>query len=227
MKYENYISLGNSCPTSDGIKQIKLRKESLPFDCLLTTLNSIYDVLKLLSTDCLDIKDFCNTDLNIEQKEKLKKTYGSWGLSLRNKWGMMFIHHVPNDLDNPNHQYKYKEGETIVDVFTRRFERLKQRFFNERNLLIYQDLQNATQDQFSCIQEQTLHIIKNILDLNDRNELLYITYKENIKKYNVPSKTTIIHPSVNKRISNPESEYPIFVAAVAECIAEYLKNKTR
>ncbi len=195
--------MGESCYTSMGPIALKLRKESFPFDNLGTTIEGIYEVLKLLSTDSLNIEEFCT----IVKKKEFEDQYGPKRSQLRNKWGMFLIHYVPNDLDNPNHQYKYKEGETIVDVFTRRFERLKQKFFHERNLLIYQDLGDLEFEYktITYIEERKIQCFKNILDLNNNNHFLYITYKKNINNYEIPKNLSIIHPNVETW--NPKLNY--------------------
>lgn len=170
----NFFSIGYQCYNAQCLGWLGLRKESLLFDFLKSPLPKVYEILcSINKTDfCVDsfVKNFLKTDSTGFNPPFNKDTkvaiYSSFYMG---------------------HFIEYRKGifeptEEIKEAFKRRIPRTKDRFYNESNILIYNDIEVKN----DSIAEEYIQYIPKILELNPNNSALVILHKD--RQFNVGTK---------------------------------------
>ncbi len=102
-----YISLGMQCITSEFLNHFSLKKETLPFDWILTPIEFVYKILKMILNDKVSIDTITDEFFNIDGRVVLKNseyfvTDPLGGYLFNSKNNVVFPH------DSPNDREKYK-----------------------------------------------------------------------------------------------------------------------
>ena len=180
-----YISIGAQCTTPILFEKLLLKKESLPFDWMLSTPQFVYTILKLLLIDNKGIDDIIDTHFfACDKRAQLRKVE----------------HHLSNDdgtvLVNSRYNVCFPHDDiTDRDKYMRRMERFKQLLLEKDNFLHFvyvsvssPDSGNYTIDGIEPIQqlyeyiEQINSILKNI-----RNNYKIIVFDTNKPSTIIPS----------------------------------------
>lgn len=126
---KNYISLGFQCTVVDVFKMLDVKKETLPFDWMLSNPEFVYKMLHLLIEKNMDIEELvkehffnCGSFVKFESAENFIETED--GPDFYNKkYNVIF----PHDKDYDNDVLKY----------IRRFNRLKALILDKSNELVF------------------------------------------------------------------------------------------
>lgn len=97
MKY-SYISIGAQCATATLFKYLNIKKESLPFDWMISTPEFIYTILKLLLVDNISIEEIvdthffiCNKRAFLDVKEQYR-IHDDGNVLVNTKYNVIFPH---------------------------------------------------------------------------------------------------------------------------------------
>lgn len=97
MKY-SYISIGAQCTTATLFKYLNIKKETLPFDWMISTPEFVYTILKLTLIDNLSIEDIvdshflnCNKKAVLDIKEHYR-TSDDGNVLVNTKYNVIFPH---------------------------------------------------------------------------------------------------------------------------------------
>jgi hypothetical protein len=126
---KNYISLGFQCTVVDVFKMLDVKKETLPFDWMLSNPKFVYKILHLLIEKNMDIEELvkehffnCDSFAKYESAENfIEMVHGPDFYN--KKYNVIF----PHDKDYDNDVLKYM----------RRFNRLKALILDKSNELIF------------------------------------------------------------------------------------------
>ena len=186
----NIISLGYQCCNAAALSALRLRKTALPFDWFKSPLPSTVKVLKMLK------------DPNFNMQTLLKEMFSVRSCNTLNIHGFNVAHfhlqqwkgwcskdvcidasfdpcitteeHLKCEL-----MYKYDDVYSLTahpkvyEIFERRFNRLKDMFFTQENILIYNDIRIP--ESLANTWEPSM---KELMSLNPLNRLVYITYAD-------------------------------------------------
>lgn len=153
MKNNIFIPIGVQCLTSTILKKFKVRKNSYPFDWILSHPLFIYIILKLLLESNLSVENIVKEHFfTIKERCKINGLY-NWisdinGTTFFNsKYKVIFPHDAYDELH--------------IKKYIRRFQRLKQDILNKNNniQLIYISQSSLNNGNFTLDGE---HILNNI-----------------------------------------------------------------
>jgi hypothetical protein len=122
-----YISIGSQCTTPTLFDRLKVKKESLPFDWMISTPEFVYMIIKLLVIDKKEIEDIIDNHFFICDKRAVVK----------------YVEHMILDKDGPvlvNSKYNVcfpHDKITDRDKYIRRMERLKKILLDKDNFLYF------------------------------------------------------------------------------------------
>lgn len=170
-----FISLGYNCYVGMALRKIITNQPSLPFDSVqnhnIDSLFVVYKILDKLKNDILDIKQFVVVDkvnhindINYSLKHFYRTKYLSRYLDQTEQKNLLLT----------NHELE------LYSIFRRRFDRLKNNFFNNNqpNLLIYKPKHNESYE--------SLHqAIDLIIKLNDANKIIILDRTASRRKKNI------------------------------------------
>jgi hypothetical protein len=157
-----FISFGVNCCNGIAINETKLRKESLPFDSIVSSPKIIYHCLINNFKDFTifdEKKDFLDVDLNISNLFEIMKDDLT---KHTNKYGIFFNHYLDKDI------------EVVIETFTRRINRFFSILQNSKNVIFiystelsiynlkFRDSQNEYYEYLIKIEEFLLEKFKNI-----------------------------------------------------------------
>jgi len=143
------------------LERLKIRNCAYPFDYCISNTESVKKILTELKSGSFSVEKYCN----IDDKSHINE-YDIW------------IGHYVND--------KAFVGESpelnLLESFSRKFERLSKGFFQNKNLLIFEDIPrpHALSSHLSTKNERknyenNLKNLYDILSLNYQNHILYIS----------------------------------------------------
>lgn len=139
-----------------ALRKINIIQPSLPFDYIGNyhqhSLWNVYNVLGQLKQNTLDIQKFVTVD---EDKFNESRFHFSHFYKKGNK-------HLSLRLDNQE-----ERGETVLELFTKRFARLRSKIFYQPNLLIYNYHKNQKENM-----DEIIEVGQNIIEMNPLNYLL-------------------------------------------------------
>jgi hypothetical protein len=174
MDTPSIISLGYQCYNSQLLGWIGLRKESLPFDFLKSPLYKVYDILNKLNSPNFNVDEFLN-DLLRADKCGWNPSFGS-----DNKvaiYDSFYTGHFVKHREN-----QYVATQEIFDAFKRRVERLKEKFFNDSNVLVYNDVDVKNNEKA----KEYANCLPSILKLNPDNKIVAFVHED--RKFDITSK---------------------------------------
>lgn len=151
-KYKHIISLGFFCSVSSELERIGLRDSSYPFDWLISSFDS---VLELINNG---FKDFLSLDF-IQQYSNNPSYY------INNKYNIHFFH----DFD------KYKKCEEQIDEINNKYQRRINRFYkniHEPTLFIRYI---KDQDEVDYIELKFNEILNGLRKYNVNNDIIFVS----------------------------------------------------
>jgi hypothetical protein len=188
-----FIPIGMQCSNASCLNEIKLRTEAYPFDWILSTPNSIYQILKLLmETD--DINDLVrNHFIKCEKRAKITSVENyvtdEDGSALYNEsYHLVFPHDAYN--------------EETIEKYIKRFHRLKELILNQNETIyfLYTSQSSLEKGNYTINNEQ---VIENVYqNCNDIYDL--------ISKYRKNFGLIILDAIFNEDISILKQEIMIF-----------------
>ena len=122
-----YIPIGFQCTSAEILKKTNKRKCSFPFDWIISTPQSIFELFSILFNDNMDTEKFVKEEfLSIHKLLIINKpeefVFNSNGNILFNSKYNLIFPHIQNNIN-------------IVSIFIRRFNRLKESILNSNNYL--------------------------------------------------------------------------------------------
>lgn len=158
-QYDNIIPVGWQCFNAQTLVRLKLRKQSFPFDYIRCSPVRTYEFLASLKE---------NVPINVDRF----LSSNSRGV---NEDGIYVGHFIDIDYNPEHHKcFTYKGTDETINKFDRRFKRLKQAFFDNKNILLFNDIgvkNHMIKPEWSSF----LHKIKL---LNPNNTLFIFTYSD-------------------------------------------------
>ena len=152
------ISLGYNCFTALGLRDINPFQPSLPFDyignCNENSLLIVFEILDQLKQNILNIEKFIAVDQNLYNTSKFH-------LGHFYKQGYK---HLKLRSDNEK-----EARESVLELFNKRFHRLKNNFFTQPNLIFYS--RNRTLNETD---DSIRNAAKLIISLNPNNYLVIL-----------------------------------------------------
>jgi hypothetical protein len=151
-KYKHIISLGFFCSVSSELERIGLRDSSYPFDWLISSFDS---VLELINNG---FKDFLCLDF-MQQYSNDPSRY------INNKYNIHFFH----DFD------KYKKCEEQIDEINNKYQRRIKRFYrsiHEPTLFIRYIKDKNEGDYIELNYNKILNILRKY---NDNNDIIFVS----------------------------------------------------
>jgi hypothetical protein len=158
-----YISIGTNCTTPTLFEQMGVKKESLPFDWMFSTPEFVYEIIKQLLVDKLEIKNIVDNDFFICDKRAI------W---FKNKTPDHYINTDNGDvLINSKFNVAFPH-DTLSnrDTYIRRLERMRDLLLNQKIFIyfVYISIPNPTSFMVNGI-----HPIKNLYDYMEKlNKIL-------------------------------------------------------
>jgi hypothetical protein len=192
--YDNIIPIGSNCRVGLAMKELGIRKMSLPFDWMLTTMKSINEIIKN------DFEDFYNEDVCTIENFKMKNGYHQYVLN--RKYNLNITH------ENSFKKQSLQKYERRINRFYEIINKKDNKVLFVRNLLdgiIYDELHSyylKTEKNYSDFDVKHIinfnNIIRNkfpnlnfdILVINHTNPLKF--FEKNI--YNITSSITQNEP---------------------------------
>ena len=184
----NIISLGWRCSTASSLKSIGRRCTAFPFDYLISPLPCTVSVLKRLKSPDFNmqqlLKEFLSTkknnNCNILGFDVAHFTFRQWRAWLTSEYTQSDINISEEDILKYESMYRLNDEycniahPKVYEIFERRFNRLKDMFFTQENILVYNDI-NLLNDRKSS---KWVQCIPSLMSLNSLNRLIYITYTD-------------------------------------------------
>ena len=181
----NIISLGYQCSTALGLKAVGLRKVALPFDYLKSPLPSIIYVLNKLKSPDFNMQEFLKEFLSTK-KGGDRNILGFWLGHFKNEGEWVWLegeskYTKPTQEDILKYESMYRLNDEycniahpeVYEIFERRFNRLKDMFFTQSNILVYNDIKVN-----SLTSSKWARYVPELMSLNNLNRLIYITYTD-------------------------------------------------
>jgi len=188
----NLISLGYQCFNAQSLRSMGLRKTALPFDWLNSPLPSTVKVLKMLKDPNFNMQTLLKEMFSVRSRN----TVNIHGFNVAHfhlqQWEGWCSGDVSECIDasfdpritaeeRSSCELKYKYDNVysltahpkVYEIFERRFNRLKDMFFTQENILIYNDIRIS-----ESIANTWEPSIKELMSLNSLNRLVYITYAD-------------------------------------------------
>jgi hypothetical protein len=124
MIYDNIISLGAFCGPGLSLRKLNLKKETLPFDWIITNAEIIYDILSTNNSKFININNKLMNDENLIMKDFFFKLFNNNELYLyKNEYGIYFTH------------YNNFEIQELINKFTKYFDRFYNLLLSSNNIL--------------------------------------------------------------------------------------------
>ena len=188
----NIIPVGWNCFNAMGLTKVGLRKQSLPFDYLRSPLPSTVSVLKRLKSPDFNMQTLLKEMFSVRSCD----TVNIHGFDVSHfhlkHWKGWCSKDVSECIDAKTDSritteerlkcelmYKYDDVYSLTahpkvyEIFERRFNRLKDMFFTQENILVYNDIKLNNRWSSEWVQ-----YIPELISLNPLNRLIYITYAD-------------------------------------------------
>ena len=207
-----YVSLGAQCTTTELFKRLGIKKETLPFDWILSTPEFVYTILKLLLVDNAPYDEiiknhFCVFDKRaalIEREYYITTESGT--IPFNSKYGVSFPH------DNPHDLAKYY----------RRIQRLKEFILDKKKYIYFVYVSLSTPGIYTFDGKELIHDVHpyiqkiNTILFSVRKNYKILIFDTDLPK-NLPDNLNIRYFSLEKTymwnglLPELESKFRIFV----------------
>ena len=221
----NIIPLGYQCFSATSLRVLSLREVSLPFDWLVSPLPSTVEVLKILKDPNFNMQELLKKMFSIKSLENSRNilniniahfTLTSYVRSQyrrrsQSPWAQDAFEGINSSFDleiteeqrlkcesiyRLNDEYCMVSHPKVYEIFERRFNRLKDMFFTQENILVYNDI-TVPAKKVSRWESS----IKELMSLNPLNRLIYITYPD------IQLQRPLVDRVEVYRVKKPRSEY--------------------
>ena len=182
-----YISLGLQCLTPELLKIYNLRKNSYPFDWILSNPYFVYKILFLLLEDNMSISKIVREHFFRNDNQcVLKKKEHYIFVKKKNSCNQIYICNQKYNVVFPHDTY----NEETINKYIRRFKRLKNNIINKslKIQFIYISQSSLDSGNFTIMGEE---VVKNVYENMNSINLL-------IKKYNKNSNILIFDSIQNE-----------------------------
>jgi len=178
-----YISIGSQCSTPRMFEILKLKKETLPFDWMLSTPKFVYTILSLLLVEQIEISSIVDNDFFKCDKRATFQGYEHYvtndnGVALVNsKYNVCFPHDSISDRDK----------------YIRRLERLKNLILDKSNFLniVYVSVSSPNSGNFTIDEiEPIQNLYEYIEKINSLLKAIRTNYKVIVFDANKPADVT-------------------------------------
>lgn len=159
-EFNSIIPIGSQCYTAMALNRLKIRNCAYPFDYCISNTESVKKILTELKGGSFSLEKYCNIN--------------KFGI---NEYDIWMGHYVDDKAwieENPE--------SSLLESFYRKFERLSKAFFQNKNLLIFEDIPRPhALSSFLSVKnerknyENNLKNLNEILSLNNKNHILYIS----------------------------------------------------
>lgn len=165
-----YISIGFQCATPRMFEILNLKKETLPFDWMLSTPKFVYTILSLLLVEQVEVSnivdnDFFNCDKRATFQDYEHYVTNEHGRTLVNsKYNVCFPHDTISDRDK----------------YIRRLERLKEIILDKSNFLniVYVSVSSPESGNFTI---DDIEPIQNLYEYMEKINILLKAIRTNYK----------------------------------------------
>ena len=175
----NFISVGCQCHNAIALRKLNLLKESLPFDSIGSNIPGILKILKQEAS----VKDF----LTLKPDSKY------------NILGFWLGHFLPSELESI--RQRVTNNEPIESIFERRINRLLNCFYNQPNILIYNNFNRV----WNKASYEDMISMEELVSLNPQNQLFILSRKDILfDKYNKHTSIVIEYADFDKPEHNQQ-----------------------